>query len=157
MSSGRGDDGSLEVGVWFGSDPFASGSARIRIGTDADDSYPGVGNPLPHIDAWAELSIDGVTLIDAGAVVADQGSGDIADWVSWTGPGRSMFVYFLQTVPVRAGTVWVILDIDGTQPVGGMASAPLAERCSYQSAGIDLGPVPGDVPDFGTPCRYPSP
>jgi hypothetical protein len=156
LISGRGDDGSLEVGIWFGSNPFTAASTRIRVGTDSDDSYPGVGDPVPHMDGWLDIDSDGMALIDGGTLVADSTTGGLDTLVSWTGPGETQWVYFIGTVPVRAGTVWVVVEVDGSTPVGGVAGAPLGAPCSYHAAGIDLGAVPGDTPNPGTPCRYPT-
>jgi len=36
LTSGRGDDGSLEIGVWFNANPFDAGEARLLVGTDAN-------------------------------------------------------------------------------------------------------------------------
>lgn len=155
LTSGRGDDGSLEVGIWFNSDPFAAGLLRLRVGTDSDDSYPGVGDPEPHIDAWAEVSAEGVVLSDGGTVVADDLGGGLGEWLTWTGPGRTVWFYFIGNVPVRAGSVWVVAEINGAAGVGSIAGAPMGEGCSYHGSGIDLGDVPGDVPQPGSPCRYP--
>jgi hypothetical protein len=154
LTSGRGDDGSLEVGVWFASDPFTSGDYRVRVGTDSDDSYPGVGDPTPHVDGWAEVMPGGVVLREGATVVADQVAG-LGDWFSWTGPGRTAWFYFIGNVPVRAGTLWVMVEVDGKTPVGGVAGAPVGEACSYHGSGLDLGSVPGDIPQPGRICRYP--
>ncbi len=155
LTSGRGDDGSLEIGVWFNSNPFEDDTARLLVGTDADGSYPGTGDPVPHIDGWAELADGAVSLLDGGNAIADETTGDLDDWLSWTGPGQLVWVYFIGNVPVRAGTVWIALEIDGEVAAAGVAGAPFGDGCSYHSAGMDLGPLRGDVPDFGAPCRYP--
>lgn len=155
LTSGRGDDGSLEIGIWFAADPFADGAARLLVGTDADGSYPGVGDPRPHIDGWAEITDTAVSLIDDGATVVDTAGGGLDDWFSWTGPDRVIWVYFLGNVPVRAGTVWVALEVDGEVVAAGIAGAPMGDGCSFHTAGVEVGSVPGDVPDFGVPCRYP--
>jgi hypothetical protein len=152
LSSGRGDDGSLEVGVWFASDPFATGDVRLLIGTDADDSYPGTGDPRTHIDGWVEITEE-IGLFDAGSMVAT--GEDVSSLFSWTGPNRQAWFYFIGNVPTRAGTVWVVVEVDGALVTGGVAGAPFDVACSYQSAGVDFGPVPSDLPDYGTPCRYP--
>lgn len=153
LTSGRGDDGSLEVGVWFVVDPFELEGVRVRVGTDDDDSYPGVGDPVPHIDAWSEADGSALTLVEGDDVVASTATG-LDDWLTWTGPGRTVWWYFLGNVPVRAGTVWVIVDVAGDSPPGAIAGAPLGTGCSYHDAGIDIGPVPADVPRHGA-CRYP--
>jgi len=155
LTSGRGDDGSLEIGVWFSSSPFGAAEARLIVGMDSDESYPGLGDPIPHIDGWAEIAGDGVSVLDNGTVVADETTGDPNEWLSWSGAGRVVSVYFIQNVPVRAGTVWVVLEVDGELVAAGVAGAPFGQGCSFHSAGVDLGQVPGDVPDFGVPCRYP--
>jgi len=155
LTSGRGDDGSLEIGVWFSSSPFEAGDVRLMIGTDSDGSYPGTGDPVPHIDGWAEISNAGVSLLEGGLTVADESTGDLNEWLSWTGPGRVVWVYFIGNIPVRAGTVWVALEIDGVIAATGVAGASFGDGCSFHTAGVDLGPVPGDVADAGLPCRYP--
>lgn len=154
LTSGRGDDGSLEVGIWLAADPF-DGDLSVIVGTDSDDSYPGVGDPVPHIDGWLEIGVAGVSLLDDGAVVTDDAAADFPEWVSWTGPGRTFWIYFLQTVPVRAGTMWVVVEVGGTTTTGMVAGAPVGESCSYHGSGVDLGAVPGDVPQMTGPCRYP--
>ncbi len=155
LSSGRGDDGSLEVGIWFTSNPFAGGDARVLVGVDSDDSFPGAGSPIDHIDGWAEIRSDQVTLFDAGVIVAGDDQGDLGEWLSWTGPGRSGFVYFFGNVPVRAGTVWVIVEVDGEIASGAVAGTPFGTGCSFRGAGVDLGNGASDAPDPGAPCRYP--
>ena len=155
VTSGRGDDASLEVGIWFTSDPFAAGDARVLVGADTDESFPGVGDPVGHLDGWAEITSAGVTLFEEGAVVAAEALGTLDEWMSWTGPGPVVWVYFFRNVPPRAGTIWVVLEVDGEIVAGGAAGAPFGTGCSYRSAGVDLGPVAGDVPDLGAPCRYP--
>jgi len=155
LTSGRGDDGSLEIGIWFSSSPFDAGDVRLIVGMDSDGSYPGLGDPIPYIDGWTEIAGDGVSVLDGGTVVADETTGDLNEWLSWSGPGRVVWVYFIQNVPVRAGTVWVALEIDGELVAAGVAGAPFGEGCSFHSAGVDPGQVPGDVSDFGVPCRYP--
>jgi hypothetical protein len=154
MTSGRGDDGSLEVGVWLAEYP-TTGDVSISVGTDSDDSYPGVGDPVPHIDGWLDIRPTGLSLFDGGVAVSDDTASDFSGWVSWTGPGRIFWVYFLQTVPVRAGTMWIVVEVDGVTSTGMAAAAPVGEGCSYHGSGIDLGSVPGDVPQMAGPCRYP--
>jgi len=155
LTSGRGDDGSLEIGIWFSSDPFGGDGVRLLVGTDSDGSFPGVGNPVPHIDGWFEFADAGVSLVDGETTIATDGTGGLDDWLSWTGPSPVVWVYFLGNVPVRAGTVWVVLEVGGSLMTGGVAGAPFGDGCSFHTAGIQLGSVPGDVPDFGVPCRYP--
>ena len=155
LTSGRGDDGSLEIGIWFSSNPFGGDGVRLLVGTDSDGSFPGVGNPVPHIDGWFEVADVGVSVVDGGTTIAADATGGLDDWLSWTGPGPVVWVYFLGNVPVRAGTVWVVLEVGGSLVTGGVAGAPFGDGCSFHTAGIQLGSVPGDVPDFGIPCRYP--
>ncbi|MEE8497093.1 MAG: hypothetical protein V3S62_01010 [Acidimicrobiia bacterium] len=155
LTSGRGDDGSLEIGIWFSSNPFGRDDVRLLVGTDSDGSFPGVGSPVPHIDGWVEVADAGVSVVDGGITIAADATGGLDDWLSWTGPGPVVWVYFLGNVPVRAGTVWVVLEVDGSILTGGIAGAPFGDGCSFHTAGVQLGSVPGDVPDFGTPCRYP--
>lgn len=155
LTSGRGDDGSLEIGIWFATDPFRDPSARLLVGTDADESYPGTGDPRQHIDGWAEITDSGVVVVDDGVAIADSASGEVSDWFSWTGPDRVTWIYFLGNVPVRGGTVWVTLEVDGDVVAAGLAGAPFGSGCSYRAAGVDVDLVGGDIPDFGSPCRYP--
>lgn len=155
LTSGRGDDGSLEIGIWFATDPFGDTSARLLVGTDADESYPGTGDPRPHIDGWVEITDSGVVLVDDGVAVVDSATGEVSDWFSWTGPDRVTWIYFLGNVPVRGGTVWVALEVDGDVVAAGLAGAPFGSGCSYRAAGVDVDPAGGDIPDFGAPCRYP--
>ncbi len=155
LTSGRGDDGSLEIGIWFSSNPFRRDDVRLLVGTDSDGSFPGVGNPVPHIDGWLEVADAGVSVVDGGTTIAAEATGGLDDWLSWTGPGPVVWVYFLGNVPVRAGTVWVVLEVGGSILTGGIAGAPFGDGCSFHTAGVQLGAVPGDVPDFGAPCRYP--
>jgi len=150
ISTGRGDDGSLEVGVWFAADPFELG-AQVRVGTDADDSYPGVGDPVPHIDAWADVDGSDAVLVDAGETVAR--GDELNQWMSWTGAGRTVRFFFFETVPVRAGTLWVV--VSGVDGVGLAAGVDVGEGCSHHGTGVDLGAVPSDVPQQSMPCRYP--
>lgn len=155
LSSGRGDDGSLEVGIWFTTDPFVAGDARVLVGADSDGSFPGSGDPVPHLDGWVEITSDGVALFDNGVIVADDTQGDLGEWLAWTGPSAAGFVYFFGNVPTRAGTIWIVIEIDGKIAPGGVAGAPFGTACSYRSAGVEIGPVASDVPDPGVPCRYP--
>ncbi len=155
LTSGRGDDGSLEIGIWFSSNPFEEDDVRLLVGTDSDGSFPGVGSPVPHIDGWVEVADAGVSVVDGGTTIAADTTGGLDDWLSWTGPGPVVWVYFLGNVPVRAGTVWVVLEVGGSILTGGIAGAPFGDGCSFHAAGVQIGSVPGDVPDFGTPCRYP--
>jgi hypothetical protein len=155
LTSGRGDDGSLEIGIWFAADPFRDGGARLLVGTDSDESYPGTGDPRPHIDGWVEITDADMVLIDDGVTVVHNATGEISEWISWTGPDRVIWIYFIGNVPVRAGTVWVALQVDGDVVTAGIAGAPFGSGCSFRAAGVDIAPVGGDVPDFGAPCRYP--
>jgi hypothetical protein len=155
LTSGRGDDGSLEIGIWFATDPFGEAGARLLVGTDADESYPGTGDPRPHIDGWVEITDSGVVLVDDGATIVDSGTGEISDWFSWTGADRVIWLYFIGNVPVRAGTVWVALEVEGDVVAAGIAGAPFGSGCSYRAAGVDVDSAGGDIPDFGSPCRYP--
>ena len=155
LTSGRGDDGSLEIGIWFATDPFRDTSALLLVGTDADGSYPGTGDPRPHIDGWAEITDSGVVVVDDGVAIVDNVTGEASDWISWTGPDRVTWIYFLGNVPVRGGTVWVALEVDGDVVPAGLAGAPFGSGCSYRAAGVDVDPAGGNIPDFGAPCRYP--
>lgn len=153
LTSGRGDDDSLEVGVWFASDPFSFGDHRVVVGVDADESFPGTGDPLPHLDGLLEITPDGATMFEGSTVI---GSGsDLGPLVSWGYAEGVLRVFFIGTVPPKAGTVWVIVETGGVVVTGGAAGTPFGTACSYHDAGLGLPPVGGDVPDPGTPCRYP--
>jgi hypothetical protein len=146
----------LEVGIWFAADPFAQGEVRLVVGTDSDDSFPGVGDPEPHLDGWAVFEDDEMTLVDSGITVAADSTGDLNEWLSWTGRGSPVWFYFIETVPVRAGTVWAIIEIDGERDVAAVAGAPFGEGCSVHGSGLDLGPLGGEIPQSGGSCRYPA-
>ena len=49
----------------------------------------------------------------------------------------------------------VVVEVDGVTSTGMAAAAPVGEGCSYHGSGVDLGAVPGDVPQMSGPCRYP--
>lgn len=155
IAAGRGDDGSLEVAIWFASDPFGDPSARLVVGTDSDDSYPGVGDPTADLDGWIEIDATGIALFDGGEAVADEESGGLSDRFSWTGPGRVVRLYFIGTVPTRAGTLWVSIETGARAIPGAIGGVAVGAECSYRGGGVDLGSVPGDTPDPGVSCRYP--
>jgi hypothetical protein len=152
LSSGRGDDGSFEVTVWFASDPFATGDHRIVVGADVDLSYPGVGDPYPFLNGHLELTPEGATLGLADDVIAE---GDAAaERVSWGFADGALRVFFIDTTPARGGTTWVIVEVGGERVEFGTAGAPFGTSCSAHSAGIGV-EIPAGVPDAGEPCRYP--
>jgi len=129
---------------------------RLMIGTDSDDSFPGVGDPLLHLDGWIEISASDLVLMNGATIVGTESDGGLTELFSWTGPGPVIWAYFFGNVPVRAGTVWVALEIAGEIVPLGLAGTNLGDGCSYQAAGVVVDvPVPGDVPDFGAACRYP--
>ena len=154
LSSGRGDDGSLEVAVWLGADPFADPGHRVVVGTDADESFPGVGDPEPHLDGHLELTASTATLYDAGAPVA--AADELRELVSWGWSDGVLRVFFIGSVPAKAGTAWVIVEIDGEAVPGGVAGAPFGTACSYHDAGLGIAAGAASVPGPETPCLYPS-
>lgn len=148
IASGRGDDRSFEVAVWL--DAAVSAADRIVIGIDADDSYPGAGDPVSHFEGWAEFS-ELVTVGSEGRVVAAGSSEAIADRLSWGVDGSVLRVFFIHEVAPVAGTLWVVV---GTEPgAGGIAGVTTGESCSIRGSGLPFA-VGGDVPDPGTVCDY---
>lgn len=153
LSSGRGDDASFEVAVWFGADPFAADDFRVVVGADVDDDHPGIGDPFPYLDGHLELTSDGAALAVGTDVLA---SGDgLRDLVSWVWSDGVLRVYFIDTTPARGGTTWVLVEIDGESVIAGTAGAPFGTSCSYHGSGLDLSDTIG-IPNAGSPCRYPS-
>lgn len=151
LSSGRGDDDTFEVTIWFAADPFAADDYRVVVGADVDLAYPGVGDPFTFLNGHLELTPNGAALMLADEVLAE---GDaINELVSWGLSENVLRVFFIETTPARGGTTWVIVENDGERVEFGTAGAPFGTACSYHSAGLDLG-VSG-VPDAGTACRYP--
>lgn len=151
--SGRGDDGSLEVGIWLASDPFESAEYRVVVGTDADDSFPGTGNPFEHLEGHLELTPAGSAIFDGSELIAT--GSEIQEYVSWGQAEGVLRVFFIGSVPPKAGTTWVIVEVDGHEIVGGTAGSPFGSACSYRDAGLDLAPVVVVVPEAEFPCRYP--
>ena len=152
MASGRGDDGSLEAAVWLAADPFAEANHRVVIGTDADESYPGVGDPLPHLDGRLEITDERAALYDGSEEVASgEALREAATW-ALAGDG-ALRVFFIGTVPIRAGMLWVIVEVDDQPVPGGVAGVPVGERCSHHGSGMGID-SDTSVPDSGTPCRY---
>ena len=155
--SGRGDDGSLEVSVWFDTAPFAAGATLI-VGFDADDSYTGVGDVLPHLDGFAMFTptssgVD-LTVNAEGEVVAGPGLGVTDRWVSWGSEGDILRIFFVRDVATRAGTVWVLARVDDTASALGVAGVPLGESCSHAGSGVAVVEPPAGVPDAGRTCTY---
>jgi hypothetical protein len=155
--SGRGDDGSLEVSVWFDTDPFAAGATLI-VGFDADDSYTGVGDVLSHLDGFAlftptNAGVD-LTVNAEGEVVAGPGLGVTDRWVSWGSEGDILRIFFVRDVTTRAGTVWVMASVGDTASALGVAGVLLGESCSHAGSGVAVVEPPGGVPDAGRTCTY---
>lgn len=149
LSTGRGDDGSMEVVAWLGSDPFIVGT-RLVVGTDSDDSYPGTGDPEPHLDGRLEVHDGSAVLFDGEGVVAeDEG---LSELVSWAYSGGVLRVFFIGDIPTRGGWVWVIVDGNTDPAAGGTAGVSFGDACSYHGSGLDLS---GAVENAGRPCRYP--
>jgi hypothetical protein len=151
LSSGRGDDGTFEVTVWFASDPFVADDYRIVIGADVDQGYPGIGDPYTFLNGHLELTPDGAVLKLGDTVLAE---GDaINELVSWGFSENVLRVFFIETTPARGGTTWVIVENDGERVEFGTAGASFGTACSYHSAGLGVD-IRG-VPDAGMACRYP--
>jgi len=158
IQSGRGDDGSFEIDAWFADLPIAAGTTVV-VGVDADDSYPGTGDVLPHLDgmvstAYLQDSTDQTVTVD-GEVVASSEQGNVSQWVSWRYEGGLLRVYFIGDVAPVAGTVWVIATRDGVAGPGGVGGADAGYSCSIRGSSIPMASVPSDVPDPGVACRYP--
>lgn len=146
--SGRGDDGTFEVAVYFDRAPL---DTPLVVGIDADDSYAGSGNPGPELDGWVELS-DLIVVGSAGAVVAGGSGPSVGDWMSWGFDGSTLRIYFIRDLAPVAGTLWVVVG-DGTDP-GAVAGVVTGEGCSIRGSDRDTAVI-GDFPDPGVPCRYP--
>lgn len=155
--SGRGDDGSLEITIWFDTDPFAAG-ARLIVGIDADDSYPGVGEVLAHLDGYALFvpTAGGVdlTVSSDGEVVAGPGLGVTDQWVSWASQGEVIRIFIVRDVATRAGSVWVMASVGDEESALGIAGVPLGESCSHAGSGVLVTEPPEGVPDTGRTCAY---
>lgn len=152
LSSGRGDDASLEITVWLGADPRAIEGHRVVVGVDADDSYAGVGDPFLDLDGHLEITASGAALFDAGAPIAT--GADLGEHVSWGYAEGILRVFFIGAVPARAGTVWVMVESGGEPVALGVAGAPFGSACSFHASGL-VADAPTAIPDAGTACRYP--
>ena len=153
--SGRGDDGTLEVAIWFDSEPLGPGATLI-VGIDSDDSYNGVGDVRPHLEGFALFTPNGatvdVTVSSDGEVVADRGSS--GEWVSFGSDAEVLRVFFVQDVAVRGGTVWVLARLgDDSSPLG-TAGVPLGDACSHVGSGVPVVEPAGGIPDAGRTCLY---
>lgn len=147
--SGRGDDGTFEVTVYFDRAPI---DTRIVVGIDADDSYAGSGDPGPELEGWVELA--GLIVVGSDGEVVAGGSGpSVGDWMSWGLDGSTLRIYFIRDLAPVAGTLWVVVG-DGTGP-GAVAGVLAGEGCSIRGSGPDDTAVIGNFPDPGVPCRYP--
>lgn len=151
--SGRGDDGSLEIGVWFSDDPMDLPDYRLIVGVDSDDSYD-TGSPEEALDGFLELVPQGATLFADGEEVATGSGGSIAESVSWTTAGRMLRVFFIGDLPDRSGTVWVLAETGGGFAPGAIAAVEFGGGCSARGSRLSL-QVAGDVPDPGATCGYP--
>ena len=155
--SGRGDDGTLEVDVWFDSNPLVPGAVLI-VGIDADDSYTGVGDVRPHLDGFAlftaRATVVDVSVSSGGEVVADPITGDSDEWVSWGIEDEILRIFFVRDVATRSGTVWVLITVgDESSPLG-TAGVPLGDGCSHVGSGFEVAEPPGGVPDEALTCVY---
>ncbi|MDP2623489.1 MAG: hypothetical protein Q8Q29_06815 [Actinomycetota bacterium] len=155
--SGRGDDGTIEVAVWFDSNPLVPGAVLI-VGIDADDSYTGAGDVRSHLDGFAlftprATAVD-VSVSSGGEVVADPITGDSEEWVSWGIEDEILRVFFVRDVATRSGTVWVLIAVgDESSPLG-TAGVPLGDGCSHVGSGFEIAEPPGGVPDEELTCLY---
>lgn len=153
--SGRGDDETFEVTVWF--DAPVSSADRIVVGIDSDDSYAGTGDPTADFEGWVDFA-DQVSVGSEGALVAggtsDAGgaSAAIGDWVSWGADGSTLRVFFIRDPAPFTGSIWVVVG----EPPGpaGLAGVVTGEACSIRGSGLPFD-VGGDVFDSGVTCRYP--
>jgi len=156
--TGRGDDGSLEIGVWFDDDPLATGNMLV-VGIDSDDSYPGAGDIRAHLDGSALFTAGAsgveVTLVSEGEVVAAPGIGLVESWLSWAAQDVVLRLFFVEDLTTRSGSVWVIATRGDTGSPLGTAGVPLGESCSYRGAGVPVDEPAGGVPDAPRTCRYP--
>jgi len=154
--SGRGDDGSVEIAVWFDRDPLLTGSTLI-VGFDSDDSYPGTGDVRPHLDGYALLTVGSavdVTLVSEGEVVAAPGVGVAESWLSWAAQGEVFRAFFVRDLTTRSGSVWVLAARgDASSPLG-VAGVPFGESCSYRGSGVPADEPPGGIPDAERTCLY---
>jgi len=154
--SGRGDDGSLEITVWFDTEPLRAGTTLV-VGIDSDDSYPGTGDVRPHLDGYASLTAGTrveVTLVSEGEVVVAPGLGIAETWLSWAAQGEVFRAFFVQDLTVRSGSVWVVATMAEEVSPLGVAGVPLGESCSYRGSGIAAEEPPGGVPDAPRTCSY---
>lgn len=154
--TGRGDDGSLEITVWFDAEPLVEGAALI-VGIDSDDSYPGSGDVGAHLEGYAEFvatsSGVGVTLVSEGEIVAAPGIGLTESWLSWVAEDEVLRLFLVQDLTIRSGSVWVVVG-DAASPLG-TAGVPFGESCSYRGSGVLVEEPPGGVPDAQRTCLYP--
>jgi hypothetical protein len=146
--SGRGDDGSFEVAVYFA---HAPGDERIVVGIDADDSYRGSGDPSGDLEGWVEFG-DLIVVGSEGAVVAGGSGPSVGEWMSWGVEGTTLRLFLIRDVAPVAGTLWVVVG-DGSAP-GSIAGVVTGEGCSARGSDLPV-VVIGDFPDPGVPCRYP--
>lgn len=156
--TGRGDDGSVEITVWFSSEPVAE-DVPLIVGIDSDDSYPGTGDVRSHLDGHAEFSAGPggveVTLVSEGEVVAAPGVGFTESWLSWVAQDEVLRLFFVQDLTTRSGSVWVVSGNQGETSLG-TAGVPFGESCSYRGSGVSVEEPPGGVPDAPRTCRYPA-
>ena len=154
--SGRGDDGSVEIAVWFDRDPLVTGSTLI-VGFDSDDSYPGAGDVRSHLDGYALLTVGAavdVTLVAEGEVVAAPGVGIAESWLSWASQGEVFRAFFVQDLTSRSGSVWVMATLgDESSPLG-VAGVPFGESCSHRGSGVAVDEPAGGIPDAERTCLY---
>ncbi len=165
LQSGRGDDGSFEIDAWIADLPVAPGTS-IVVGIDADDSYPGSGDPTGDLEGYLEV-VYGTDAIDqrvvvGGEVVASSDDGTVSEWVSWGYSSGRLRVYFIGEVAPLSGKVWVVADpgeVGGSGPATldgrrAIAGADVGYGCSARGSALGVD-VPGDVPDPGVVCVYP--
>ena len=147
--SGRGDDGGFEVAVYFDRAPDDD---RIVVGIDADDSYPGSGDPSSDLEGWVELA-DLIVVGADGVVVAGGSGSSVGEWMSWSRDGAVIRIFFIRDLAPIAGTLWVVVGV-GAEPLA-VAGVAAGEGCSIRDSGNDSVAFIGSFPDPGVPCRYP--
>jgi hypothetical protein len=165
LQTGRGDDGSFEIGAWISGLPVEAGTTFV-VGIDADDSYPGSGDPTSDLEGYLQVSYgpaatDQRVVVD-GEVVASSDDGNVSEWVSWGFSSGYLRVYFIGDVAPLAGTVWVVANPGGTGPGGtvtldgrrAIAGVEVGYACSARGSALGV-EVPPDVPDPGVVCLYP--
>jgi hypothetical protein len=154
LQSGRGDDGSFEVEVWFAAPPDASGTV-IVVGIDSDESYRPGSDVVANLEGSLTIAYGSAgpeqTVTVGGEVVAGAVGGVVG---SWGLDGSLLRVFFVQDVAPITGEVWAASSRYGVAGPGGAASVPVGYACSYRGSTVAVDNPPADVPDPGTTCVY---